>query len=442
MAEFQLTPDQLKWAERAWSQIDEEALGRLVLQMTDIPSPTGEERRLAQFMVSHMEMAGLSAIYQPIDADQGNAIGRIHGDQGGPELLLYAPIDTAFDGIEETDCPGVGPRLEPHMRPQGKLENGCVIGLGAENPKGYAACLVMAAEAVRRAEVPLKGTVIVGLGAGGMPTNKRASLARFNAGQGTGCEFMLQQGVRGDFAIIAKPGYAVAWEEVGLCWFKVKIIGVLGYVGTRHFLKYKNPIVDAARVISALESWFPEYTKRNTSGLVAPQGSMGAIEAGWPHKPAFIPAACNLYVDLRISPRTDPMDAKHQLEEAIARILRSNPDLDINCEMVLAIPGGSTDPNNWIIQSCIRAWEWVEGKKHQPIAGTSGATDANILRGWGIPTARLGMPPLQHLGAEDLGYMMGVSSVSCMKQLTKCLIYTIIDTCTRTRQEVGLSKQS
>ena len=63
--------------------------------------------------------------------------------------------------------------------------------------------------------------------------------------------------------------------------------------------------------------------------------------------------------------------------------------------MILSIPGSSTDPHNWIVQSCMRAWELVENKKHTPRTETSGATDANILRAAGIPTARLGMPRLK-----------------------------------------------
>ncbi|WP_272192226.1 peptidase dimerization domain-containing protein, partial [Acinetobacter baumannii] len=133
-------------------------------------------------------------------------------------------------------------------------------------------------------------------------------------------------------------------------------------------LPYRNPLVHAATLIQALEEWFPEYSARNTSGLVAPQGIVGAIEGGWPSKPSFIPATCTLYVDLRISPRTDPMDARHQFGEAIARI-KARHDLDLTWEMILAIPGSHTDPNHWVVQSCMRGWEYLEGKPHVPTLG-------------------------------------------------------------------------
>ena len=318
-----------------------------------------------------------------------------------------------------------------------QVRDGDVVGNGAENPKGYAACVVAAAQALKAADVPLKGSLMVGLGSGGMPTNRRPNFTSFNAGQGAGCAFMLAQGVRGDFAIIAKPGWSVAWEEVGLCWFKVIVRGDLNYTGVRHVVIGRNPIVHAAKVIGLLEAWFAEYTKNNTSGLVAPQGSINAIQAGWTHKPAFVPAACHFYVDLRISPRVSPPEAKRQFGEAIGRIVKENPDLSIEWEMILSIPGSSTDPHNWIVQSTMRAWELVENKKHTPRTKTSGATDANILRAAGIPTARLGMPRPTKAGQNERSrFSMETSSIAGMKQLTQCLIYAAIDTCTRERLEV------
>jgi hypothetical protein len=85
----------------------------------------------------------------------------------------------------------------------------------------------------------------------------------------------------------------------------------------------------------------------------------------------------------------------------------------------------------------MRAWEFVENKKHTPRTKTSGATDANILRGAGIPTARLGMPRVKSSEqGQRSRFSMEASSIAGMKQLTKCLVYAAIDTCTRERLEV------
>jgi acetylornithine deacetylase/succinyl-diaminopimelate desuccinylase-like protein len=432
-----LSAEQEGWLERAWAAVSADELAELDLALTSIPSPTGQERRIAEFLTARLRAEGLEAFYQPIDDEQGNAVGRLSGDGTGPDLLLYAPTDTAFSGDADEELPWLGPEVRADLAPMGFRDGEYVVGLGAENPKAYVTCVVAAALAIRRAVVPLRGSLLVGLGAGGMPTNRRPGARRFNAGQGNGCSFMLEQGVRGDFAILAKPGYAVAWEEVGLCWFRVRVRGRVGYTGIRHIVPYHNPIVDAARVIEGLEAWFPRYSVRHTSGLVAPQGSIGAIQGGWPHKPAFVPAATDLYVDIRVSPRSDPLQVKRELGEALAEIRATQPGLEVEHEMIVSIPGTHTDPRTWIVQSLMRAWERREGRPHQPITGTSGATDGAILRGRGIPTARLGLPRTPP-PPNYPGFSMGAATPAAMQRLTECLIYSVIDTCTRDRAAVAL----
>src|SRR5579884_291935 len=433
-----LSGEQRRWLEQAWAEVSAQKLIDLDAALVDIPSPTGEERQIAEFLARHLAEAGLEGAYQPIDEQQGNAVGRLRGAGDGASLLFYATTDTAFAGAEEEDVPWIGPTVRRDLQPKALVQDGNVIGLGAENPKAYVSCVVAAAEAVARAGVPLKGTLLVGLGAGGMPTNRRPRLRRWNAGQGSGCSFMLEQGVRGDFAILAKPGYAVSWEEVGLCWFKVRVKGDLNYTGIRHVTPYRNPIVAAAGVIEGLEAWFQEYTARYTSGLVAPQASIGAIEGGWTYKPSFVPCECDLYVDIRISPRTDPAQLNHEFGQALARIREANPGLELDHQMILSIPGTHTDPESWVVQSLMRGWQTVEGQPHKPILNTSGATDAAILRGRGIPTARLGLPRYQ-APPEYPGFSMGVANGPAMEKLTRCIVYAVIDTCTRTREEVGLA---
>lgn len=435
-----MSAEQDRWLDASLAQIDRGALLDLVAGMVAIPSLTGQERPLAEFLAQRLRQSGLDGACQEIDAEQANAIGRRRGSGGGADLLLYAPIDTHLSGDPADDLPWAGPALRPDMQPLPHVKDGLVIGLCAENPKGFASCVIAAAEAVVRAGVPLRGDLLVGLGAGGMPSNAPAGSGRNDIGQGKGCTFMLEQGFRGDFAVIAKSGWSVAWEEVGLCWFRIRVHGDLGYTGVRRRLKNRNPIVLMTRLIEGLEAWFPEYTRANTSGLCAPDGSIGAIEGGWTHKPAFIPAACDIYVDLRLNPRTDPMAARAQLLAALDRIKAAEPHLQLDCEMLLAIPGASTAQDSWIVQSGIRAWEAVSGKAHVPITGTSGATDANILRGHGIPTARIGLPPPNRPLPYAGSFSMGVVELDGMVELTRCLVRMVIDTCTRPRAELGLDR--
>ena len=422
----------------AASRIDRAWMTDLLVRLVEIPSPFGEETAIAEALVEVMEDCGLTASLQRLDDRSANAIGTLRGSGEGPQLMIFAPLDSPFTGRAEDEVPWVGDVLPAHMRARAVRGPGTVTGLGADNPKAHIVAAIAAARAVAASGVGLTGPVLLCFGAGGAPANPRPGDRRASVGHGRGCRFMLERGVRGDFAVVAKPGYAVAWEEVGLCWFRVRVRGVQTYVGRKHFLRYRNPIAEAAKIVTRLEAWFDDYAERHTDGLVAPQGAIGAIEGGWTYKPSMVPAACDLYVDLRISPRTSPMEARRALEAELAAIAADHPGFEAACEMILSIPGAGTDPRSWIVQSCIRGFEDTEGRAHAPYLRTSGQTEAVVLRAAGIPTARFGLPAVMTVLADRPRHTMGLAELAGMERYARCLIYTIIDTCTRTRAEVGL----
>ena len=417
-------------------QFDRDWMLRELARIVDIPSPTGEERPLAEHLVQLMRDAGLKAWLQPIDAQSANAVGEL-GDGDGPSVMLFAPLDSAFSGVEAEEVPWSGPALRPDQKPVARIEGDGVIGLSADNPKAHIIAIVSAVAAIRKAEVPLTGRIVLAFGAGGAPSNKRPPLARWNVGHGIGCEFMLQQGVRADYAIVTKPGYAVQWEEVGVCWFRVRVHGLQSYVGRKHVLAEDSAIAKAAALVPMLEEWFKEYSASHTDGLVAPQAAIGAIEGGWTYKPAFPPAACDLYIDMRISPRSNPMDVWRELNAALRAIQAriGDPTLTMDCKLIAAVEGPATSQTSWIVQACTRAWEAVEGRKHEPLKLTSGQTEAVILRRHGIPTARVGLPAPMSPGAERPKHTMGVTKIGGVMKLAEVLARTLIDTCTRELDE-------
>jgi acetylornithine deacetylase/succinyl-diaminopimelate desuccinylase-like protein len=433
----ELSPEQRKWFEAAVSLIDNESLYRLNRELTAIHSPTGRERAASEHMVRYLSGVGVEATYQPMGEMSGNAIGRIRGSGGGPSLLLYAPIDTHLEATNE-DIPWVGPRLRADMVPEAREENGLVIGLGASNPKAMVTTLAEAARVVRAANVPLKGDLYVAYAGGGMPVDLAAP---GNRGLSDGVSHLLTRGVHTDFALVMKPGNAVYHEEPGLCWFKVSVKGTMGYAGIPYGLpNFRSSIVPAAKVILELQDWLPRYTERNSSGQVAPRGWIAAVHSGWTDRVSFPSATTEIFLDVRCNPRTPPAEVKAQFEEAIAAIVAKHSDVDLEWEMTASLPGASTDPNSWIVQSAIRAWEQVEGKTHPAPPRTSGQTDISMIRNLGIPTARTGWVSQPEKTPDEyrqgLGGM-GVSyppdfAVTCRK-----LVYSIIDTCTRTRNEVG-----
>ena len=136
---------------------------------------------------------------------------------------------------------------------------------------------------------------------------------------------------------------------------------------------------------------------------------------------AVTPAVCRIRLDVRIAPGSAPMDLKHELAAYVAR-LGAELDADLGVEMVLAIPGTHTPPDAPIVRAAVDAWEHANGLPHAPVPDNSGATDANILRARGIPTARVGMPKVVSDEFEvDFSRGMNTVDVRAMRRLCEVL---------------------
>jgi succinyl-diaminopimelate desuccinylase len=415
------------------------ALGRISRQrvletcasLVNIASPTGDERPLAEHIVGLLQRAGIDGRLMPIDDRTANAWARLPASGtnvgSGPTVMLYSPLDTVTSGDEE-DLPWVADRIDGHLSANAVVDGERVVGLGAQNPKGHAAAVIEAAMAL--AETELAGDVVVAFGAGGMPTNARRDdpLHRRHTGHGVGASFLLEQGVWADAAIIAKSGWFVQHEEVGIAWSDITVRGTHTYVGARHRIPYRNPIADAARVVLHLEEWFAKRAEQ-TGGL-EPQAMVASLHSGWERTAAFLPTVATLRVDQRLLPDTSPLDAHRALVAEVSTMA----DVDLSTELILAIPGSRTPTDHWICAAGRRAWEAIEQRPHVEPTGQSGATDANILRNRGIPTMRIGLPKAL-VDGQELGFAEGMNTVdaSSMTTLAELLVRTVVDVCSRDR---------
>jgi hypothetical protein len=96
---------------------------------------------------------------------------------------------------------------------------------------------------------------------------------------------------------------------------------------------------------------------------------------------------------------------------------------------VASVPGSRTDPAAPIVRSTIAAWEAVAGRRHEPVLGNSGATDANVLRMRGVPTARVGMPKVArgpYGGPVD--FTLGMNAVDLVeaRRLVEVLVRSVV----------------
>ncbi len=435
-----LSSEQRNWCDAARKKINPDRLKQSILELTKIHSPTGAERAASEYMVDYMRSLGIDAEYQAVNELSGNCVGHVRGSGEGPTMLLYAPIDTHIEGQAAVDVPWVGPELRADMLPAAYIDGDKVIGLGASNPKSMLCTVTEAVAAVLDAGVTLKGDLIVATCGGGMPWYVPE---RNNYGISSGVMHMLSHGVAPDFGIIFKPADEVYYEHPGMCWFKVTTKGTMGYAGIpRGVPGFRSSIVPAAKVILDLEQWLSEYPDSHESAQVRPEGWISAVHAGWAEKPAFPSAATEIYLDVRTNPNQTNADIEAEFDAVMRDIVARHDDVDAEWEMYVSCKAAATDPGHWIVGSATRAWEDVHGKSYPGAPKASGQTDASTICQLGIPLARIGYPfpggdDVPPEFADGLGGM-GVAFVSQLIDPCEELVYAIIDSCTRTRSEVGL----
>lgn len=426
-----------QWYEQARARLNPQRLKQLLFDISNIHSPTGATRQASEFMSRHLQGIGMKSRYYPMNDITGNVVGEHRGSGGGATVLLYAPIDTHLDRTPGEEIL-TGEGQEADLQPFAQRVDDWVFGLGSSNPKAMIATLTEVATALIEAQVPLRGDLLLGMADGGMPVDISAR----HAGMSNGVIHLLNRGMYPDFAIIMKPWNWVYHEEPGMAWFKLKVYGTLGYAGVPHDTPgFRSSVVPSATVIQELQQWILAYTQRNTSGVIEPHGWISGVRGGDVERPAFPSAVTEIFFDVRINPRVSPGDVRAQFAAFVDDLRVRFPALDLGWEMYGSVPGGTTDPQNWIIQSCKRGWEFIEQRPHGMPDMLAGQTDGAALRRYGVPTARIGWPwpatgaPLPV--AEGLGGM-GATYVPDLMPCAEKILYALIDTLTRPRHELGL----
>ena len=130
--------------------IDKQAAAKLLMDLVNISSPTGEEAEIAKYLAGRFENAGLKATLQEADQNRFNAVGVLEGNGTGLSLLFDGHMDTTFTGREKVGIKG-GFGLLPTVSSgaHAVAEGDRIYGLGATNMKGGIAAFTMAAEAIK-----------------------------------------------------------------------------------------------------------------------------------------------------------------------------------------------------------------------------------------------------------------------------------------------------
>ena len=130
-----------KLVDRILAEVREDEIISMSTDVINIPSPTGEELQMAQYMQSALQKVGLDTTWQEVEEARANVVGRWRGTGGGKNLMFNGHMDTSNTGREEF-LTGIG------YKPQAVVKGGFIYGLGIYNMKGALVCYTNAVKAL------------------------------------------------------------------------------------------------------------------------------------------------------------------------------------------------------------------------------------------------------------------------------------------------------
>ena len=382
--------------EKVLQHISREEVAELTKQLVDIPSPTGAERQIGEFILDWHARHGIKPLRQDIDPNRINAVGILEGSGKGVSLMINGHMDTSFTGTEEDRM--FCREIEPESDLRGTIRDGKVFGLGASNMKSGLAAFMVAGKAVRQSGLSLKGDLILAAVAGEI---SRTPVGPYQSGsykgEGTGTRYLLTHGVQSDYAIVAdRSGHSIVWVQNGVAQFKIRTFGdphaAWGIPREKEAPEEQSAILRMVRVIQAVESWAQKFEKdrvyTSAHGAVIPKVNIGAIQGGAPFRPNYYPGVCSLYVDIRTPPGLRPVEVRRELKEAL-----SKTGIEYDLEMYASLMGYEAKGVEPVVNVIEETYQTLFGQKPPP-ANTFRAsiwTDTNVYNEMGIPACKFGL---------------------------------------------------
>jgi acetylornithine deacetylase len=405
----------------------------VLIDLVNIPSPTGMESGVAHYLVDRMRNTGLDTDLQLVDKDRPNAVGHRRGHGNGYNLLFTGHMDTSYSG-EEKHLVGDG------FKPKATYHDGWVWGLGANNMKSGLAAALIAVEAIAKEGIKLEGDISFGAVVGEI---EKIATEEFQgveySGYGIGTRHLVTHGVTADFAILAEPtGLCISIANMGCIWLRVTVNGTIAHSA----LANRPNVVNAINLMHDLQNdialWAGEYEAAHIYMGEHPNITVAAINGGAPWRLSRNPHECSLYLDIRTVPGQTTDGVKRELRRVLRAFAKRTGTPEAAFYVYVSDPPVALDESLPVVQALGDAQKSISGSKADPIIRRPGA-DAVHLTAYGVPCVAFGPGGRVHPDARG-GSMHALGEHVLIDDcVTAARIYlaTALDLCSRKAPEPG-----
>lgn len=358
----------------------EEAVN-LLQQLVRIPSPTGEEKAIAEFIYETLKGWDLKTeIFEPLP-NRPDVIGFLEGSEGKPTLILNGHLDHVPPGnFEDWSYP-------PY---DGRVVDGKMYGRGAADMKGGLTSMMIAAKALKDSNIRLKGNLILTFAVGeevGDPGTRY---------------IVVDKGIKGDWGIVVEPTvfkgrFRIGVAERGVAWFRITVKGRATHASQPHL--GVNAISKAGKVITELEKLSIRLARKKHPLVGASTCSVTVIGGGF--KENIIPDQCKITVDRRMIPGEKVREAEKEIEKILKGLRKKDPKFRFSIELTRLFEPAEISPKSEIVNIVRRNLKRICGYTTKPW-GTPYACDArNLINDASIPAIVFGPGDISHCHCID-----------------------------------------
>jgi acetylornithine deacetylase/succinyl-diaminopimelate desuccinylase-like protein len=350
--------------ERAFALLDERSLLEETYRFVSIPSPTGEEAAFARTYAALLEQIGLEVGLDEEWPASPSVIARWGGTAQGPVLQLDGHLDAI---------------VVPHSPPVLDLDKNVVRGRGSADMKGGLAAIAHAIKALRQAEVPLAGGVLV----------TAHGLHEAPGGDQRTIRSLLRKGVKGDAALVAELSHDdLPIAAKGMSIFRIHLTregGVMHEVELDR--PERNPLYGLKLLLDRLDALAKSLTIQ-----AHPLVGKDSLFVGEVHGGDFynrVPERAEVVGTRRYALPGSKEQVKAELDQLAAGVA-GHTGLSLQIELQEVGPPYALETSEPVIAAVRRAFDLATGNE-LPLAGAGAVGNATDFVAYGVPAVYHGV---------------------------------------------------
>ncbi|MGQ9679373.1 MAG: M20 family metallopeptidase [Candidatus Bathyarchaeia archaeon] len=284
--------------------LEEKEIVELASELIRFPSFTTKETQAAEFMQDFFEDNGFETEMQEVEPGRKQIIARLRGSGRGKSLMFNGHLD--IDPLTESW------KWDPF---EPKVEKNRLWGAGIHNMKSGVAAMAMAAVALKRSNMRLKGDLVVACVVGELQG-------------GLGTVHLIKSGVKTDMAIVPEP-YSVEnilTKSVGVHQFAINTIG-----RSEHISRMEESVDAIQKMLKVIEEMGNiDFNVYDPDLPGAPRWVVGSIIGGRSRDydlagPYNVPDFCTIIVDFRYPPGLTIEKINARFTEMLEGIKKKDP---------------------------------------------------------------------------------------------------------------------